>query len=203
MESFYRTPLDFDWLVYLFINICLCSLLHPPPLPSSSQNTILLLKCICWLYSSQFKMRKIYYKVLDNVKRVCSHQWRVRLPHGQENQLEDNCPHLRHHFQHLCLATTHCSAVRTTRPGTTISIVSQKNKTLPGTQPLPSLAHIIIPNYHRCNFLAESGSLAAWKDWKSSLPWSLPISSLSFKLSSFFHIGLTRRELEHALYIAV
>ena len=52
-------------------------------------------------------------------------------------------------------------------------------------------------------FWAESGSLAAWEDWKYSLPWSLPISSLSFKLSSFFHIRLTRRELEHAFYIVV
>lgn len=129
MESFYRTPLDFDWLVYLFINICLCSLLRPPPLPSSSQNTILLLKCISWLHSSQFKTWKIYYKVLDNVKNVCSHQGRVRMPHSQEHQLEDNCPHLRHHSQHLCVATTHRSAVRTTRPGATSSIVSQKNKT--------------------------------------------------------------------------
>ena len=161
------------------------------------------MKCICWLHSSQFKMRKIYYKVLDNVKNVCSHQGRVRMPHGQEHQLEDNCPHLRHHLQHLCVATTHCSALRTTRTGTTISLVSQKNKTHPGTQPLPSLAHIIIPSYHRCNFLAESGSLATWEGWKCSLSWSLPISSISFKLSSFFHIRLTRRELEHVFDIAV
>lgn len=174
---FNGTPFGFDWFIYL---LCLCSLLHPPPLPSGSRNTIILLKCICRLHSSQFKKRKIYYKVLDDLKNFWGHQGNAGMSRGQEQCSWKMTVHIWDLTSGISVllppAVQHLGPQD---PGTIVSItVSQKNKTLPGTQPSPSLARVIIPSYHKCSLLPAPGSPDAWKDWKRPLPCSFPIPPL-------------------------
>lgn len=81
-------------------------------------------------------------------------------------------------------------------PGTTVSItVSQKNKTLPGTQPSPSLARVIIPSYHKCSLLPHR--VLQTHERIENVPFLAPSPSPHFfQALQFHHIGFTRREPE-------
>ena len=186
MEPFHGTPLGFDWFIYL---LCLCSLLRPPPLPSGSRNTIILLKCICRLHSSRFKKRKIYYKVLDDLKNFWGHQGNAGMSSGQKQCSWKMTVHIWDLTSGISVlplpAVQHLGPQD---PGTTVSItVSQKNKTLPGTQPSPSLTRVFIPSYHKCSLLPAPGSPDAWKDWKLPLPCSFPIPPLFLSFPVWSH----------------